>query len=71
MTTHKRNTSISEKKLPLVRGQYRDNVALAPTTWFRVGGEAETLFRPADYEDLSDFLKNKSSEVAVTPLGGA
>lgn len=57
------------KILPVVRGKYRDNVSLAPTTWFRVGGPAETVFRPADYEDLGDFLKAKSLEVPVIPIG--
>ena len=28
----------------------------APLTWFRVGGPAEVLFRPADDDDLADFL---------------
>ncbi len=68
MKSSKRKTSICEK-LPTVRGQYREKVSLAPTTWFRVGGEAETLFRPADYEDLGDFLKNKSSDISVITIG--
>ncbi len=59
----------SNKALPEVRGKYRENVPLAPTTWFRVGGAAETLFRPADYEDLGDFLRGKSNEVPVVPIG--
>lgn len=59
----------SDKPLPEVRGKYRENVSLAPTTWFRVGGAAETVFRPADYEDLSDFLKGKPNDVPVTPIG--
>ncbi len=59
----------SNKALPDVRGKYRENVSLAPTTWFRVGGPAESLFRPADYEDLGDFLKGKSNEIPVTTIG--
>jgi len=65
----KTTTKKSNKALPEVRGKYRENVPLAPITWFRVGGPAETIFRPADYEDLGDFLKGKSSEVPVTPIG--
>tara|TARA_R110002095_G_scaffold205759_3_gene189332 strand:- start:1417 stop:2373 length:957 start_codon:yes stop_codon:yes gene_type:complete len=57
------------KNLPEVRGKYRENVSLAPTTWFRVGGPAETVFRPADYEDLGDFLRGKSGDIPVTPIG--
>lgn len=38
-------------------------------TWFRVGGPAEVLFRPADEEDLAGFLGALSAEVPVTVLG--
>ncbi len=34
------------------------NAPLKDLTWFRVGGPAEVLFRPADQEDLRDFLKH-------------
>ena len=40
--------------LPPVRGRLRENVPLAPLTWFRVGGNAEVLFKPADEQDLVD-----------------
>lgn len=43
--------------LPTIRGKYRQNADLASTTWFRVGGVADTLFKPADTQDLADFLK--------------
>jgi UDP-N-acetylmuramate dehydrogenase len=56
-------------RLPAVRGSYRENVALAPFTWFRVGGPAEVEFRPDDAEDLADFLAAKPAEVPVTVLG--
>ena len=69
MIESKRTISICKKQLPFIRGQCRENVPLAPTTWFRAGGEAEILFRPADYEDLSDFLKHKSAELPVMPIG--
>lgn len=58
-------------RLPPVRGRYTANVALAPITWFRVGGPAEVLFRPADVEDLSDFLAARPADVPVTVLGVA
>jgi UDP-N-acetylmuramate dehydrogenase len=57
------------KKLPQVRGQYRINAPLAPTTWFRVGGGAEVLFRPADSDDLGFFLSQKPADVSYIPLG--
>jgi UDP-N-acetylmuramate dehydrogenase len=46
-------------------------VALAPTTWFRVGGPAEALVRPADAADLASFLRDLPHEVSVLPVGAA
>ena len=40
-------------RLPRVRGRLTEDAPLAPFTWFRVGGPAEILFRPADPEDLA------------------
>jgi UDP-N-acetylmuramate dehydrogenase len=45
------------------------NAALAKTTWFRVGGPAEVLFRPADADDLAKFLGDKPDDVPVTVIG--
>ncbi len=56
-------------RLPPVRGRYSENVALAPITWFRVGGPAEVVFRPADEDDLARFLATKPADVPVTVLG--
>jgi UDP-N-acetylmuramate dehydrogenase len=56
-------------RLPPVRGRYAEQVSLAAITWFRVGGPAEVLFRPADQDDLAGFLANKPADVAVTVLG--
>ncbi len=42
--------------LPPLRGRVQFDAPLAPTTWFRVGGPAEALVRPADAEDLCAFL---------------
>jgi UDP-N-acetylmuramate dehydrogenase len=56
-------------RLPPVRGRYAENVALAPITWFRVGGPAEVLFRPADVDDLAAFIAAKPTDVPVTVLG--
>ncbi|WGM39970.1 UDP-N-acetylmuramate dehydrogenase [Caulobacter sp. NIBR1757] len=55
--------------LPQVRGKLLREEALAPFTWFRVGGPAEVLFLPADEEDLSDFLRELPAETPVTVLG--
>ena len=40
-----------------------------PQTWFRAGGPAEVLFRPADVEDLAAFLAALPADVPVTVLG--
>jgi UDP-N-acetylmuramate dehydrogenase len=58
-------------RLPPVHGRIRANVALAPQTWFRVGGPAEILFRPADIEDLAAFLAACPVDIPVTVLGVA
>lgn len=55
--------------LPEVRGKLIKNTALAPYTWFRVGGPADALFLPADEEDLSAFLADLPQEVPVSVLG--
>ena len=59
------------ERLPPVRGRYTADAPLAPTTWFRVGGPAEVLFRPADTQDLATFLANRPADVPVTILGVA
>lgn len=55
--------------LPAVRGKLIKNTALAPYTWFRVGGPADALFLPADEEDLAAFLGDLPPEVPVSVLG--
>lgn len=55
--------------LPKVRGELLFNAPLKDTTWFKVGGAAEILFRPADADDLSNFLKNLPADIPVTILG--
>ena len=55
--------------LPAFRGKMMKRAALAPYTWFRVGGAADALFLPVDIEDLQVFLKALPEEVPVTVLG--
>ena len=54
------------ERLPPVRGRYKENAPLSGITWFRVGGSAEVMFRPADRADLLDFLQAKPDDVPVT-----
>lgn len=56
-------------RLPATRGSYTAHAPLADLTWFRVGGPAEVLFRPADLEDLAAFLAAKPADVPVTVIG--
>jgi UDP-N-acetylmuramate dehydrogenase len=56
-------------RLPAVRGRLSAIAPLADITWFRVGGPAEVMFRPADRDDLTAFLKAKPADVPVTVLG--
>ena len=58
-------------RLPPVRGRLSENAPLAQVTWFRVGGPAEILFRPADLDDLARFLAAKPRDVPVTVIGVA
>lgn len=58
-------------RLPPVRGHLAANAPLDRETWFRVGGAAEVLFRPADRDDLVLMLRGmpKGTPVAVVGLG--
>ena len=55
--------------LPPIRGRVQADVPLAPLTWFRVGGPAEALVRPADAADLADLLHALPHTVPVRVLG--
>jgi UDP-N-acetylmuramate dehydrogenase len=55
--------------LPAVRGRLAANAPIGPKTWFRVGGPAEALFRPADEHDLAEFLAALPDDIPVTVLG--
>ena len=57
------------ERLPPVRGRLTPDAPIGPLTWFRVGGSAELLFRPADAEDLASFLAALPRDVPVTTIG--
>lgn len=57
--------------LPSVRGKLITNAPLADSTWFRVGGPAEVLFKPQDEDDLCHFLSHCPSHVPLTIMGVA
>lgn len=60
---------IKAQMLPSVRGRYTENAALGSVGWFRTGGTAEVLFKPADRQDLVDFLSACPLDIPVTTLG--
>jgi UDP-N-acetylmuramate dehydrogenase len=55
--------------LPPVRGTYAENAPLKDLVWFRVGGAAEILFRPAYAEDLATFISAKPADLPVSVIG--
>ena len=57
--------------LPPLRGRVQAEAPLAPVTWFRVGGPAEFLVRPADVDDLLLLLRDLPESVALTVIGAA
>jgi UDP-N-acetylmuramate dehydrogenase len=68
MTAAKSRTHLIDR-LPKPRGRIAADAPLGPQTWFRTGGPAEVLFRPADVEDLAGFLHGVPADVPVMALG--
>ena len=56
-------------RLPSVRGELIAGADLSALTWFRVGGPADVLFRPADADDLAAFLAACPADVPVMTVG--
>ncbi len=61
--------ALPPETLPTARGRIAFDAPLARYTWFRVGGAADVLFRPADVDDLADFLAALAPDIPVWPLG--
>jgi UDP-N-acetylmuramate dehydrogenase len=61
--------ALPSSMIPNPRGRIAFDAPLARFTWFRVGGNADVLFRPADADDLSDFLRDLPTDIPVLPLG--
>ena len=57
--------------IPAIRGRVQAGAPLAPFTWFRVGGPAEWLVRPADAQDVCDLLAGLPAATALTVIGAA
>jgi UDP-N-acetylmuramate dehydrogenase len=56
-------------EIPELLGSAERGGSLADFIWFRTGGPAEWLVRPASVEDLADFLRALDSDVPVLPVG--
>jgi UDP-N-acetylmuramate dehydrogenase len=52
-----------------VRGRVTADASLAPLVWFKSGGSAQTLFEPADVDDLQAYLRALPGDVPVMALG--
>lgn len=60
-----------EAALPPIRGRVQAGAPLAPFTWFRAGGNAEFLVRPADVADLATLLRLLPATTPVQVIGAA
>ena len=55
--------------LPPVRGSLAQGAPLKDLVWFRAGGPAEVLFRPADADDLASFIASKPADLRLSVIG--
>ena len=55
--------------LPPVRGSLSHEAPLKDLVWFRAGGPAEVLFRPADVDDLAAFVAARPADLRVSIIG--
>lgn len=62
-------TKTMSSHLPVVCGRYTENAPLGSMGWFKCGGVAEVLFKPADVDDLQNFLTNCPPEIPVQIFG--
>ncbi|MCF8496273.1 MAG: UDP-N-acetylmuramate dehydrogenase [Alphaproteobacteria bacterium] len=56
--------------LSRLRGEIIENAPLGAQSWFACGGAADVVFRPADIEDLQNFLTRWPHEEPLAVLGG-
>ena len=63
------NIKMQRNDLPKVRGEYLFDYALRSQSFFKVGGNCNVMFIPADVDDLLQFLTKKSQDLKITILG--
>ncbi len=59
------------QRLPTLTGRVTPDAPLGPQTWFRVGGAAEVLVRPANPTDLARLLAALPDDAPLTVIGAA
>ena len=55
--------------LPPGRGSLTMGAPIKDLVWFRAGGPAEVLFRPADIDDLASFIAARPEELRISVIG--
>ncbi|MDE0932190.1 MAG: UDP-N-acetylmuramate dehydrogenase [Novosphingopyxis baekryungensis] len=60
---------MSAAPMPALKGSLTENGSLADFIWFRTGGPADWLARPASVDDLSAFLADLDPDMPVMPVG--
>jgi len=58
------------ENLPKVNGKLFTNYNLAKYSWFNVGGNADFVFIPKDFDDLVNFLTKIDHNIPITIIGG-
>lgn len=53
-----------------VRGELIENAPIGEQSWFKCGGSADLLFKPADTDDLITFIKEYPFDAPLTIIGG-
>lgn len=56
-------------QMTALRGELRENESLARFTTWRVGGKAKAYYRPADEQDLAEYLQQLPSDEPLLWLG--
>lgn len=62
-------TSLKINNFPPLRGRLTENAPLGEKGWFRTGGTADILYKPADLEDLQTFLAALPPETPLHMFG--
>lgn len=57
------------QQLPMVRGLYTSKASLADFTTLKIGGPAEVLYQPADFDCLSTFMASVDKDIPQLILG--